>query len=212
MSTNTVKIILAIIAFLGIVIPAYWQFIYKPSHASDETDYTGRVLNEQSGKPIAGAKVSLELNQGAPQILYSDSEGIFHFRIAGSPTVVRVRVDADAYEGFDRNVSLNRSGLEDIRLKPKGTVPVTPPQFGLSYPQNPTLEQVRLDLEQARHVKISYSAQCRRTVQKTIVQLNGAQINAPGVKEFLEQVAPRTTQKFFVKTISEGAAYEIVCQ
>ena len=212
MSSRAIKIVLGILVLLGAIIPAYWKYVYQPRHASEGTDYTGRVLNEETGKPVVQAKVSLELNQSAPQILYTDSEGIFHFRVSESPSVVRVRVDVSGYDPFDRNVSLNRSGLEDIRLKPAPSEATKPPTFGLTYSQNPTLEQVRLDLQQSRRVRISYSSQCRRSVQKAIVELNNAQINATSVKDFLEQVAPRTTVKFFVKTISEGAVYEIVCQ
>jgi len=209
--SNKVKILLAILTLLGLLIPAYWQFVYKPNHETAAVDYAGRVLDEVTGKPIPQAKVSLEIDQTTPPILYTDTEGIFHFKVAGSPSVVRVRVDVSDYEPFDRNISLNRSGLEDIRLKPKVNESSKPGPFGFRYPQNPALEQIRQDLQAARHVTISYR-QCPRSIGKTTVQLNGAQINALDVKGYLEQVAPRTNVRFFVKVISEGAAYEIVCQ
>jgi hypothetical protein len=61
--------------------------------------------------------VSIEA-QGPPQILYTDSEGVFYVKLNGSAEAVRVRVEAANYENFDRNVSLTRTGIEEIRLTP----------------------------------------------------------------------------------------------
>jgi hypothetical protein len=210
-STNIVKIVIAILGLIGVLGAAYFQFVYKPNPPKDSVDYTGRVLGEDTSKPIQGAKISLEGNQPAPEILYTDSEGVFHFHVNGTPSVVRVRVEHASYQPFDRNVSLNRSGLEDIRLKPIAKEP-TKSVFGFTYSSNPTIEQIRQDLQRARHIKISYGRQCPRSIGKSIVQLNGAQINASDVKQYLEQVSPRSNVKFFVTVVSEGAAYEIVCQ
>jgi hypothetical protein len=211
MSSNKVKIIVAVLALIGVLGGAYMQFVYKPNHSSNSIDYTGRVLSEDSNKPVQGAKVSLEADQTVPEIVTTDSEGVFHFHVNGTPSVVRVRVEHPNYQTVDRNISLNRSGLEDIRLKPNA-IEQTKPVFALRYGDNPTLEHIRQDLQTTRHVKIAYGQKCPRTIGKTIVELNGAQINASDVKQYLEQVSPRTKVRFFVTVVSEGAAYEIICQ
>ena len=59
--------------------------------------------------------------QGLPQIYYTDSDGIFHLTLKDTVSSVRIRVDASGYEVFDRNVSVSRTGLEDVRLTSKST-------------------------------------------------------------------------------------------
>jgi hypothetical protein len=119
LSEHKAKIIAALITVAGVVLVGYWQFVYKSKQPASDipVQYTGRVIDSTNQKTIRGAKVSIEA-QGPPQILYTDSEGVFYVRLNGSAESVRVRVEAANYEGFDRTVSLTRTGMEEIRLTP----------------------------------------------------------------------------------------------
>ena len=119
------EVIVALIAALGVILVGYWQFVWKPSHAtiSDpavrQVDYMGRVLDGQTTEPVQGAKVTLDLKE-TPRIAYTDAEGVYRFtiEIEESELPGRVRVDAEGYEVYDRNITLlsDDSTLEDIRL------------------------------------------------------------------------------------------------
>jgi hypothetical protein len=88
-----------------------------------KVEFTGRVINAVNERPIRRAKVVLEAH-GVPPIIYTDSEGIFSFTLEDVNDVIRirVRVEAEGYQKFDRNVSLSSAGkpIEDIRLEPAG--------------------------------------------------------------------------------------------
>lgn len=71
------------------------------------------------------AKVSVELDEQVPQVLYSDSEGVFHVTLPVTTQSAHIRVDADAYEHYDRNVPVSRTGIEVIRLH-KANIPPSP--------------------------------------------------------------------------------------
>jgi len=116
----------AVIAAIVALITAYWQFVYKPAHSdqSETIQYAGRVMDLNTQKVVSGAKVSVD-TQGVPQVYYSDSDGVFYLKLSGSSASARIRVEANGYEAFDRNVSLSRTGIEDVRLTPsdKNTSP-----------------------------------------------------------------------------------------
>jgi ABC-type amino acid transport substrate-binding protein len=78
----------------------------------------GRVLNSRTGAWIGGAKVSLEAGR-TPPIEYTDAEGIFEFVFQSSDSRIKIRVEADGYEMFDRRIDISSGGgMQDIRLKP----------------------------------------------------------------------------------------------
>ena len=81
--------------------------------------YLGRVIDGKTFSPIHGAKIALDL-QGAPPIVYTDSEGIFRFPLtfAGSSISGRVRIEADGYQNYDRiiNLSAAETNMEDFLL------------------------------------------------------------------------------------------------
>jgi len=110
------SIALAIISGLVSLTIAYWQFVYKPSQA-ELVPYTGRVTDASTNRAISNAKVIIE-SQGPPQIYYSDSEGIFNVKLPKTADNVRVKVEAEGYRIADRNISLSRTGMEDVRLSP----------------------------------------------------------------------------------------------
>lgn len=122
---NETEVIVALIAALGVILTGYWQFVWRPSHstAPDPTvrrvDYLGRVVDDQTRQPVEGAKVTLDLGE-TPRIAYTDTEGVYRFTIEIEESELRgrVRVDADGYEVYDRNITLlsEDSTIEDIRL------------------------------------------------------------------------------------------------
>lgn len=111
------SIVLALIAGIVALVTAYWQFVYKPSSITqfETIKYSGRVIDSSTKEVIPGAKVSID-TQGAPQVYYSDSDGVFYLQVPGSSQTAQIRVEANGYETFNRNVFLSRTGLEDVRL------------------------------------------------------------------------------------------------
>lgn len=121
------QIIVAVIAAIATLVAAYWRFVWEPSHPSPSTpssqqiEYVGRVLDSNTNEPVPNAKVTLYF-QGAPLIVYTDTEGIFRFTfdVESDKITGQVRVDADKYEIYDRNITLlpDDPNIEDIRLAP----------------------------------------------------------------------------------------------
>ncbi len=116
LSKGIVAIITACVAAIATLITGYWQFVYKPRH-DQVVQYAGRIMDAATQRVISGAKVSVA-TQGVPEVYYSDSDGVFYLRLPGSTQSAQIRVEATGYNPFDRNVSLSRTGIEDIRLSP----------------------------------------------------------------------------------------------
>ncbi len=106
-----------------------------------QIEYVGRVLSQDTNSPVSNAKVTLDF-QGAPPIVYTDSEGVYRFTINAESSKVsgRVRVDANNYEKYDRNITLytNLMTIEDIRLVPVPTLALTQPPMHTNVPSTPT--------------------------------------------------------------------------
>ena len=97
-----------------------------------ETEYVGRVIDVETQQPIAKAKITLDL-EGVPPIVFTDSEGVYRFTVKIEAEIVgRVRVDAQGYEPYTRNITLSPDvkTIEDIRLtrlqSPVATASVSP--------------------------------------------------------------------------------------
>jgi len=60
-----------------------------------------------------------------PQVLTTDSEGIFHVRISKKTTNLRVYIEAAGFEAYNRTAPPSRTGLEDIQLKSAPPPPVS---------------------------------------------------------------------------------------
>jgi hypothetical protein len=116
--------IMVITAVVGTVI-AVSSLLRK----EQQTEYIGRILDSRTRNPIRSAKVTLEF-RGAPPIVYTDSEGVYRFSLilGTESTSGRVRVEADGYTSYDRNITLtfNNLQLEDIRLIADTTFTATP--------------------------------------------------------------------------------------
>ncbi|MEA5595712.1 hypothetical protein [Rivularia sp. UHCC 0363] len=82
--------------------------------------YTGRVLDNEN-KTVDSAKVTLELD-GKSYIVHSDSEGFYQFNadLNGDPVPARMRVEAEEYQKYNRNIMLSSVGnkIEEIHLTP----------------------------------------------------------------------------------------------
>ncbi|MGH9940033.1 MAG: carboxypeptidase-like regulatory domain-containing protein [Blastocatellia bacterium] len=115
MSGNKTKILVAIITGVVTLVVAYWQFgdKSKPKH----TEIAGRVIRSDTKQPISGAKVSVD-SQGMPQVHYTDTEGVYHLVLDSPLQTFHIRVEASGFEVFDRNISITKIGLEDVRLMP----------------------------------------------------------------------------------------------
>jgi hypothetical protein len=115
----------SIIAVVVVIMIASGLYVFKSSQKTIK--YAGRVVDSNTNKAIPGAKVSIEM-QGVPQVYYTDSDGIFYLEIPAQMETPRVRVEAADYKVFDRNVSIIRTGLEDIRLTriANDSTPITP--------------------------------------------------------------------------------------
>ncbi len=107
-------------------------------------EYVGHVLNQDTKSPISSAKVIFEF-QGAPPVVYTDSEGVYRVTIKTDSDKVlgRVRVEADNYEKYDRNITLYANPLiEDIRLVPFTPVPPTQLPTPTNIPPTPACAAV----------------------------------------------------------------------
>jgi len=116
--TKEQGIVVAVMGAIVSLVIGYWQFVYKPapSDTNKTIQYSGRVLNSMSQEVVPRAKVSVDA-PGLPQIYYTDSDGVFNLNLPANASV-RIRVEANGYEVFERNVSLSRTGVEDVRLTP----------------------------------------------------------------------------------------------
>lgn len=84
---------------------------------STSTTFRGRVSDDR-GKAIGGAKVILEA-KGLPPLIYTDSEGVFAFNLPAEVKTLKIRVEANGFNFYDRRVDIAaKSELEDIRLTP----------------------------------------------------------------------------------------------
>jgi hypothetical protein len=97
-------------------------------------NYVGRVVDAKTYSAIRGAEVALDF-QGAPPIVYTDSEGVYRFSLpfTGPTLDGRVRVDANGYQYYERLITLTagESNIEDIRLNAQQpTSAVSPVQTG----------------------------------------------------------------------------------
>jgi hypothetical protein len=120
-------IIVAAIAALGSIVVAILNpelvrtllSSLKGSRASKvaEVAISGRVLDAKTGAWIRGAKVSLD---GSSSVEHTDAEGHFELLFQTDHSSIRIRVDADGYDMFDRRIKVSEAiKFQDIRLTPE---------------------------------------------------------------------------------------------
>jgi hypothetical protein len=116
-----VAAIAAVAAIIAALINSYYGNILKPlpSPTPSTQTFAGRIIEEITEKRIRGAKVSLE-GENVPPVAYSDSEGIFSFPVTDQNKEVRVRIEVEGYDNFDRRMTPSKNnGIQEIRLTPK---------------------------------------------------------------------------------------------
>jgi hypothetical protein len=116
---RTSAIIVAIITLIGVLFTAYLTYSKNQSQ-SVRKEYIGRILDANTLRPIANAKITLDL-EGVSPVIYSDSEGTYRFKVAiKSPVSGQIRVDAPGYQVYTRNITISPefTTMEDIRLTP----------------------------------------------------------------------------------------------
>jgi hypothetical protein len=102
-------------------------------------NFLGRVVDNDSGVPIAGAKVFLAI-QGAPSIVYTDLAGTFRFEINAPSTNSNgvITVEASGYDPYVLPITLAPGAvIPDIRLSraaPNQTPSPSAFQLGASGP------------------------------------------------------------------------------
>jgi hypothetical protein len=124
-------IIAALIAATAAITVGYWQYSQKNGGTKD---FRGRVIDAKTGKALPQAKIILE-SQGAPPIIYSDSEGFFYFPLEQTNTQVRIRIEANGHEKYDRFINpASDSGVVEIQVQPTESYsqPAPVPTFTLT--------------------------------------------------------------------------------
>jgi hypothetical protein len=124
-----VAVQVAIITAIGTIIVALIGSCFngaspnsQPTEQTPPQKITGLILDEQTRKPVVGAKVTLSNVPGFVDVpVYTTSEGTFFFNLFVTKNVtVRIRVDKDGYDLYDRDVDIIFDYLkfEEIRLTP----------------------------------------------------------------------------------------------
>ncbi len=131
-------IVAALIAATAAITVGYWQYSQK---SEEIREFRGRVIDAKTGKVLRQAKIVLE-SQGSSPIIYSDSEGFFSFSLEKANTQVRIRVEANGYEKYDRFINpAFGSGVEEIQIQPtqNSSQPASiPTPEALSLPLSPS--------------------------------------------------------------------------
>ncbi len=118
-NSNWVAIVVALIGAAAAILVGYWQFARR----DESIKFVGRVVNAKTEARIRNAKITLEV-EGVSPIMYTDSEGAFSFPLKSSSDSVRIRVEANGYEKFDRLINPSaKTGVEKIELDPKLPIP-----------------------------------------------------------------------------------------
>src|SRR5271156_3199577 len=110
---------------------------------SDSTfDYTG-VVHDASKHPVADAEMQITEGQKVPQIVTTDSKGVFHARLLKKTLNIRIVISAEGFEPISLYVQTLRTGAEPITLptkiqRPDGHSATTiAPQAGQQSVSNP---------------------------------------------------------------------------
>jgi hypothetical protein len=119
-------ITVALIGAAAVVITALIGYWATTSSKSDPVlvDYTGKVEDAKSHKPIAKASVAITEDQKPPQRFATDSEGVFYARLSKSTETMLLEVQAGGYNDYSRVGPTVRTGSEEILLEPLATKPI----------------------------------------------------------------------------------------
>ena len=106
--------------------------------------YVGRVTDRNTNQPIRRARISLDM-EGVPSTIYTDSGGIYRFKLRGYGGDARVRVEAQGYEVYEQfiTISPDNQKIEDILLVP--LVPADRARPGALIPPPPSPDLGKCD-------------------------------------------------------------------
>jgi hypothetical protein len=110
-------LIAAFAAILVGVLGYYGATRDKSKGADSGFEYTGHVKNKL-GTAIANATVKISEDQSVPQMVATDSEGVFNIRVSQKTQRLELDVIATGYQEYTRIVPPSRSGAEIITLEP----------------------------------------------------------------------------------------------
>jgi hypothetical protein len=121
------QIITAVVSLIGILIVGYWQYGSRANQPSQpkEIQYIGRVSDASTLAPVSGAKITLDL-YGLPKTAYTDSEGIYLFRIIiDSESIGQIRIDAQGFPPVSNTISIrpDDDSIHEIRISPLSSMP-----------------------------------------------------------------------------------------
>jgi hypothetical protein len=112
----------------------------NPTPTVQSKTFSGRVFDATTKKPIAGAEIFVAQDQLTPEMVSSDSDGVFVVLVHPTTSIMRLDVSAKNYVPQVRTVPPMRSGPEEFDLQhtnppasqhiPKPTANLPPPTQG----------------------------------------------------------------------------------
>lgn len=110
-------IIVALITAVGaILVPVVQGIFNAPKSLIKPTIPFSGIVRDDSGKPVSQAKVTIAEDQGVPQVVRTDSDGIFHLEMLADSRSLRLTIDADGFSSLTKDASVRRTGPEEIYL------------------------------------------------------------------------------------------------
>jgi hypothetical protein len=80
--------------------------------------FSGIVVDETNHQPIPNAEILVAQDQSLPEVLRSDSHGVFAVRLHPGAVTLRINVSSTGYVPEVRTTSPSRTGPEEFQLKP----------------------------------------------------------------------------------------------
>jgi hypothetical protein len=202
-TTNWVAIVVAIIGFLGLVVPPLYNLIHD-GHSKKYIN--GTVSDAVTKAPMPGVVVRLETREG--KLLTQDTtdhDGKFNLAISDGVEGVRVIAAVDGYVPYNEKLPAQET-LNDIQLVRLRLVQ--------GIPEGTPLDEGLRIIAGKLNITTVFSKGCSKRAMTA--PLNGGQIEgdarAPG--EMLKEIFPRVKdnkQRYDSIAIEEGKRYEVRC-
>ena len=183
----------ALIGAVAVVIAAVIGYFATHPNKPDSgfIDYTVRVKDAKSFRPIVGAKVNLAEDQKAPQPYFTDSDGIIYVNNLSKDTkTISLEVMASGYQSQARNGLLAHTGSQDFMLE------TLPP------PQQPEKRPDPL----AKPVSVNPKNDGQKEVPKEDVTI----LSAQDIKDFQNESSAHT-HEVYGDTIAEQSISYMYC-
>jgi hypothetical protein len=113
-------IVVAVITVVGSIAVA---LINRPTQSAlppavEKYPYTGIVRSHVDHKAVKDAQVFVSEDQNVPEQMRTDSDGIFHTKLASRTETIQLWVVQDGFETYKLQVKPNRIGMQEIELEP----------------------------------------------------------------------------------------------